>query len=76
MQQDRSRGWRSSLAILSAGYIAATTITGLSIWLLPFSISNQIVVLVHTGVGLLFLAPCLWYLLKHLKMAESPPAQR
>ena len=67
MTPDRSGGWRSPLAILTGGYLAATALTGLSIWLLPFSVPNQIVVLVHTGIGILFLVPCLWYSVKHLQ---------
>ncbi|MCW5976455.1 MAG: hypothetical protein KIT09_00180 [Bryobacteraceae bacterium] len=62
---DRASRWRARLAILAAGYISATALTGLSIWLLPFSVPNQIAVLVHTAVGLLFLVPCLWYVVRH-----------
>jgi len=63
--EERARRWRSPLAALAAGYIAAGALTGLGIWLLPFSVPNQISVLVHTAVGLLFLVPCAWYLVRH-----------
>jgi hypothetical protein len=61
------------LAILAAGYIGASALTGLSIWLLPFNVPNQIAVLVHTVIGLLFLLPCLWYLVRHLLDYWSKP---
>ena len=63
--EERARRWGSALAAISAGYIVASAVTGLSIWLLPFSVPNQITVLVHTAVGLLFLVPCGWYLARH-----------
>jgi len=55
------------------GYLVACSLTGIAIWLLPFSVSNQVTVLVHTVVGVLFLVPCLWYLVKHfVEYARSP----
>ena len=64
--RDRAGRWRSKLAVASAAYIAATALTGLAIWLLPFSIPTQVTVLVHTGIGLLLLPVCGWYLGRHL----------
>lgn len=57
--------WTSVLAYLIAGFILFETITGLMITFLPFSLANQVIVLVHTGVGLLFLLPFAWYQYKH-----------
>jgi hypothetical protein len=62
---ERAREWRSRLAILVAGVLAFETLSGLSVWLLPFSIPNQVMVIVHTVLGLLFLIPVVWYLLRH-----------
>ena len=62
---ERGVEWRSRLAILVAGLLAFTTLSGLSIWLLPFSVPNQVMVLAHTLVGLIFLIPCAWYLVRH-----------
>ncbi len=59
------RNWRSRLAILVAGYLVFETLSGLIILFAPFSVPSQITVLVHTVVGLLFLIPCGWYLLRH-----------
>lgn len=34
-------------------------------WLLPFSVPNQVAVFAHTLLGLGFLVPSLWYLVRH-----------
>ncbi len=57
--------WRSRLLLTVGGLLLAETLTGLSIWLLPFSVSNQVVVLLHTVVGLALLGPFGWYQLRH-----------
>lgn len=62
---DRASQWASRLAILVAGFLVFETLTGLSIYLLPFSVPNQIMVLLHTGAGLLFVFFYLFYQLKH-----------
>jgi hypothetical protein len=68
---DRAREWRSRLAILASGYLIFETVSGLSIWLLPFSVFNQVMVLLHTAVGWLFLIPCVWYMLRHWLLYRS-----
>jgi len=62
---DRPTQWKSGLAILVSGFLLVETLTGLSIYLLPFSVSNQVMVLLHTVLGLLFVPVFLWYILKH-----------
>ena len=62
---ERCREWRSGLAIWVAGLLVFETLTGLSVWLLPFSIPNQFMVLVHTALGCLFVLPCAGYLIRH-----------
>ncbi len=57
--------WRRGLVVTVSGLLVFETLTGLSIYVLPFSISNQIMVLAHTGVGLVFLAPLTWYQIQH-----------
>ena len=49
------RGWQARLAIWSMAYLLFLTLTGLLIWLAPFSVTNQVAVLVHTGVGVAFM---------------------
>ncbi|HSR51365.1 MAG TPA: multiheme c-type cytochrome [Acidobacteriota bacterium] len=57
--------WKTRLAIWTTGFLLFETLTGLSIWLLPFSLPNQLMVIFHTLVGLIFLAPWFYYLLRH-----------
>lgn len=62
---NRQAEWRSKLTLWSHGALLFLTLTGLSIWLLPFSRFNQVSVLVHTLVGLLFLVPICVYAVRH-----------
>ena len=62
---ERAREWRAPLAIIAAGFLLFSTLSGLSIWLLPFNVPNQVMVLVHTLAGVVFLVPCVWYLIRH-----------
>jgi hypothetical protein len=34
-------------------------------YLLPFSVPNQVAVLLHTGIGLVWVVPCAWYQMRH-----------
>ncbi|HMB69653.1 MAG TPA: hypothetical protein VKU85_10080, partial [bacterium] len=61
----RAAEWRSRLAIFVSGLLAFETLSGLSIWLLPFSVPNQFLVLAHTAAGILFLVPYLIYQARH-----------
>jgi hypothetical protein len=71
--QERAREWRAALAILVAGFAIFATLSGLSIWLLPFSVTNQWAVIVHTLAGLGFLIPCGWYLVRHWRRYWRDP---
>jgi len=62
---ERAREWRARLAILVAGFAVFSALSGLSIWLLPFSVANQWAVVAHTLAGLAFLVPCAGYLVRH-----------
>ncbi len=59
------RGWGWTLAAWTAGFLIFETLTGLSIWLLPFSVANQVLVMAHTLAGVLFFIPATWYLVRH-----------
>ncbi len=65
-QQLAARGWRSLLAITVSGLVAVQTITGLWIYLAPFSSIAQFQVLLHTVAGFLFLIPFCWYAVRHI----------
>lgn len=47
------------------------TLTGLFIYFLPFSMANQVMLLIHTAVGLLFLIPYAWYQFKHWRFYRT-----
>ncbi|MCL6507867.1 MAG: cytochrome b/b6 domain-containing protein, partial [Bryobacteraceae bacterium] len=63
----RIAGWRSPWAILTAGGVSFLTLSGLFILFGPFSVPNQVNVLVHTALGIVFLIPCGWYLVRHFR---------
>lgn len=57
--------WRTKLGVLAMGYILFESLSGLWILFGPFSVTSQMLVLVHTAAGIVFLAPCAWYLGRH-----------
>ena len=67
------RAWRSTLAWTVTGLLFFEAVTGLLIWLLPFSVSPQFMVLTHTLVGVLVLV--LWpiYQVRHWLSVRSLP---
>ncbi len=67
----RESEWRRGLAAFALAWIAFETLSGLSIYLLPFSVPNQWLVVTHTGIGLLALIPALLYQVRHLKVYWS-----
>jgi hypothetical protein len=64
-QRIKAREWQHGLLYWMSGLLFFETITGLSIYLLPFNVSNQIMVLLHTIVGLIFIIPFAWYQIRH-----------
>ena len=70
---DLGEGWRSRLAILAAGYLVFESLTGLLILFAPFSVGVQVTVLAHTALGLVFLAPCVYYLWVHWASYRGKP---
>lgn len=58
--------WQHKLLLLVSAFLVFETVTGLSIYLLPFSISNQVMVLIHSIGGLIFTIPFFFYLAHHL----------
>jgi hypothetical protein len=72
-ENDQNSRWIKPLLYLVTGFIVFETLTGLSIYFLPFSLANQVMVLIHTGVGLVFLLPYLWYQYRHWLTYKSRP---
>ena len=72
-RRSRALEWRSRLSIFVGGLLCFEAITGVWIWLLPFSISSQISVLVHTAAGILFLVPFVLYQGRHWWIYRGRP---
>ncbi|MFQ5413125.1 MAG: multiheme c-type cytochrome [Phycisphaerae bacterium] len=62
---DAPAEWRHPLTGITLALLTFETLTGLAIYLLPFSVFNQFGVLWHTLVGVVMLAPVGWYLGRH-----------
>lgn len=62
---DTPAEWRRRLAGFTLGALLFETITGLTIYFLPFSVFNQYAVLLHTVVGLLTIMPVTYYIGQH-----------
>jgi hypothetical protein len=65
--------WQHRLLLCVTGLLLFETLTGLSIYLLPFSVPNQVAVVLHTVVGLVFVAPYAWYQLRHWRLYRALP---
>ncbi len=58
-------GWSSRLAAFVVASLLVEALTGLWIWLAPFSLVAQIQVLLHTAAGLIILVPATRYAWRH-----------
>lgn len=67
----RADEWRQRLLYCVAGLLAFETLTGLGIYLLPFSVPNQWMVVFHTLAGLAFVIPFAWYQARHWQMYRA-----
>ncbi len=67
----KEREWTRPLLNAVAGLLAFETFTGLANYLLPFSLPNQVMVLLHTIGGLVLLAPFAWYQWRHWQNYRS-----
>jgi Cytochrome c554 and c-prime len=72
-RSDRAAEWRSRLSIFVGGLLCFEALSGLWIWLLPFSVPSQILVLLHTVFGVLFLVPYLIYQGRHWWVHRGGP---
>jgi len=63
--------WQRRLLVSVAALLAFETLTGLAIYLLPFSVSNQMMVLFHTVAGVAAVLPFAWYQVRHWKIYRS-----
>jgi hypothetical protein len=63
--------WKAKLVILTSGLLIFETLTGLAIYFLPFNLSNQMMVLIHTLIGLIFIIPYIWYQIRHYVISRQ-----
>jgi hypothetical protein len=70
-QTSRMKEWQQKLMFFTSGLLFFETLTGLCIYLLPFSVSNQIMVLLHTIIGLIFIFPFAWYQIRHWRVYQQ-----
>jgi hypothetical protein len=70
----REEEWSRRLAAWALAWLVFETAGGLAIYALPFSASNQWMVLVHTLAGVAFLVPALVYLVRHLVVYWDRPS--
>jgi len=66
--RSKTAEWQRRLLVAVAALLTFETLSGLSIWLLPFSIPNQVAVVLHTAIGLMCVAPYTWYQLRHWRL--------
>lgn len=59
------QGWRSPLAIFVSSLLVLLSLTGLWIYLGPFSVAGQLQVVLHTLLGLLLVVPYALYQWRH-----------
>lgn len=67
----KAQQWQHVLLRCVAGLLGFETLSGLSIYFLPFSVPNQMMVLFHTAAGIAFVIPFAWYQLGHWKIYRS-----
>jgi hypothetical protein len=67
----KTEEWRQRLLYCVAGLLVFETLTGLGIYLLPFSVPNQWTVVFHTLAGLAFVVPFAWYQARHWTLYRS-----
>jgi hypothetical protein len=61
-----AQGWASRLAAFVTWMLVVQSLTGLWIYLGPFSVVSEVQLLAHVGVGLTLLLPFIFYQYRHL----------
>lgn len=62
---DTAREWRSRLLGFTSAVLLFESVTGLTLYLLGFSVFNQFALLLHTVVGVVTLPPIIVYVVRH-----------
>lgn len=66
--------WTSRLLYLVSGWLLFEAASGLAILFLPFGLTKQVLILIHTAIGWVLLIPVLWYLIRHWTSYRHRPA--
>ena len=67
----KAHEWTRPLLQTVSGLLAFETLTGVANYLLPFSVPNQVMVLLHTVGGLVLLAPFAFYQWRHWRLYRT-----
>lgn len=67
----KAQEWQRRLLRCVAALLLFETLSGLAILLLPFSVSNQMMVLLHTVAGIASVVPYVWYQARHWKIYSA-----
>lgn len=67
----KAQEWQRLLLRCVAALLLFETLTGLAILLLPFSVPNQMMVLLHTAAGIASVVPYAWYQARHWKIYRA-----
>ena len=67
----KAHEWTRPLLQAVSGLLAFETLTGIANYLLPFSVPNQVMVLLHTVGGLVLIVPFVVYGLRHWQLYRS-----
>ncbi len=70
----RTAGWNNRVGRWVSGLTVYLLLSGLAIYLLPFSLFNQHSVVLHTLIGVLFVIPFVVYILKHIRAYWTYPS--
>ncbi len=64
-QAQAIKGWASRLTVVTVAILIIESVTGLWIYLAPFSVSSQVQVLFHTVLGITLFVPYFYYQTQH-----------
>ena len=67
----RTQEWTRPLLVGVAALLVFETLTGLANYLLPFSVPNQVMVLLHTGAGIVLVLPFVVYQVRHWRLYRT-----
>ena len=68
MPNNQPHEWTRPLLLGVSALLVFETLTGLANYLLPFSIPNQVMVLLHTGAGIALVIPFVVYQWRHWRL--------